>query len=147
MLLDHPSADVRAWTVRFTGDPREAINAKLHDRLVRLATDEASPTVRSQLACTAKRLRAGDGLQIVAQLLERDEDAADPHIPLLVWWAIEEKATSHREQVLSLLADGAVWQRPLVRQAIVERLAKRYLAEQTDAGYAACAALGAGAGS
>ena len=45
--------------------------------------------VRSQLACTAKRLPAADALPVVRGLLARDEDTEDIHVPLLVWWAID----------------------------------------------------------
>ena len=56
----------------------------------------------------------------------------DPHIPLLLWWAVEDKAVGHREQVLDLL-DRTGWQTPLVRNILLERLARRYAAEGTDA--------------
>jgi putative heme-binding domain-containing protein len=93
------------------------------------------------LAATAKRLPAEDCLAVARKLVTHDEDASDTHIPLLVWWAIEDKATSERDQVLNMLSDRAIWQRPLVRDTIVERLARRYLAEKTDDGYASCAKL------
>jgi putative membrane-bound dehydrogenase-like protein len=140
-LLDHPSADVRAWTVRLLGDERQALPPAIHARLVALATSEPSPTVRSQLACTCKRLAAADALPIVEQLLRRGEDADDLHIPLLLWWAIEDKAISDRQPVLDLLASGETWRLPIVRDTLVERLARRYLAEKSETGYAACARL------
>ncbi len=140
-LLDSSSADVRAWTVRLVGDDRPQLSAAMAERLSKLAATDPSPVVRSQLACTSKRLSGGDGLPIVAQLLRRGEDATDTHIPLLLWWAIEDKALSDTDRVLALVSDRASWQLPLVRGTIVERLAKRYLAERNDAGYTACARL------
>jgi putative heme-binding domain-containing protein len=140
-LVDHPSADVRAWTVRLIGDAAGSIPAALGGRLARLAATEQSPVVRSQLACTCKRLAGNDALPIIAQLLRRDEDAGDAHIPLLLWWAIEDKAVAERAGVLDLLSTSAAWQLPLVRGTILERLARRYIAERSEAGYAACARL------
>jgi putative heme-binding domain-containing protein len=140
-LLDHPSADIRAWTVRLVGDDQRALPAELRDRLVKLATAESNPTVRSQLACTAKRLEAADGLPIVAAMLEHSADASDKHLPLLLWWAIEDKAATHRDAVLALFANSPSWQLPLVRDVVIERVARRWLAEKTDAGYEACAKL------
>ena len=140
-LLDHPSADVRAWTVRLVGDDRRVLPPALHGRLVQLASCEPSPRVRSQLGCTCKRLRGADSLPIVEKLLRRSEDLDDPHIPLLLWWAIEDKAISDCRQVLDMLASSEMWQLPIVHGTIVERLARRYLAEKSDAGYAACARL------
>jgi putative membrane-bound dehydrogenase-like protein len=140
-LLDHPAADVRTWTVRLLGDERRELPPAIQQRLVELAASDPSPTVRSQLACTAKRLAATGGLAIVAALLKRSEDASDTHLPLLLWWAIEDKAVSDRNAVLAMLAEKDAWQLPLVKQVIVERLARRYLAERNDAGYEACAQL------
>jgi putative membrane-bound dehydrogenase-like protein len=138
-LTEHPNEHVRAWIVRLAGDGRD-LSPELAARLVHLAQSDPSPTVRSQLACTARRLAAADALSISAALMLRAEDANDPHIPLLVWWAIEDKAVSHREQVLKLLEPPA-WQAPLVRKFLIERLGRRYLAEGTEAGYATCARL------
>lgn len=140
-LLDHPSATVRAWTVRLVGDDCPQLSAAMAERLARLAAIEPAAMVRSQLACTCKRLSGADALPIVAQLLRRSEDVTDLHIPLLLWWVIEDKALSDTDRVLHLLTDSANWQLPLVRGTIVERLARRYLAERNETGYAACARL------
>ena len=139
-LLRHPDEDVRAWTVRFLGDARK-VSPAVQKQLVEVASKDTSATVRNQLACSAKRLPAGQALPLIRELLQRDEDAGDPQIPLLVWWAIEDKAVSDRGDVLDLFAAPAMWKRPLVRQHIVERLARRFAAEATDAGFAACAKL------
>src|SRR5207302_6464341 len=95
--LYHVNEDVRTWTVRLLCDPKK-VTAEMATALVALARTDSSSTVRSQLACSAKRLPGPDCLVIVRELLRRDEDANDPHIPLLLWWAIEDKAISHREQ-------------------------------------------------
>jgi putative membrane-bound dehydrogenase-like protein len=140
-LLDHPSADVRAWTIRWIGDDHRALTKRQRERLLRLAAEEPGPTVRSQLACTCKLLSAADGLPLVALLLDRGEDANDTDIPLLMWWAIEDKATSARERALELFSHSERWHKPIARDEIAPRLARRYLAERSDAGYASCAKL------
>jgi putative membrane-bound dehydrogenase-like protein len=139
-FLTHPNEDVRTWTVRLLGDAKKVSASILH-RLVAIARNDTSCTVRSQLACSAKRLPGRDALAIVRELLRRSEDINDPHIPLLIWWAIEDKAVSDRDLVLGLLADTGAWHLPMVRQYIVERLARRYMAEGTDACLEACASL------
>lgn len=139
-LLDHPNEDVRTWTVRLLGDERK-VAPSLQPRLVALAKNDPSPTVRSQLACTAKRLPGKDSLPIVRELLQRKEDVDDPHIPLLLWWAIEDKAISDRDAVLGLLDTPAAWQGPLVQKHIVERLARRYMAAGSDDDLKTCARL------
>jgi len=140
-LLDHQNEHVRAWNVRLLGDDRPALSEKQRQRLVRMATEEPAVVVRSQLACTAKRLSSADGLPIVAALLRRNEDASDAHLPLLLWWAIEDKSLADIEGALALVADPAAWRQPIIRGTIVERLARRYLAERSPQGFAACARL------
>jgi putative membrane-bound dehydrogenase-like protein len=142
--LHHENEDVRTWTVRLLCDPKR-VSTEIAAALTALARTDTSPTVRSQLACSAKRLRAHDCLAIVRELLRRDEDVADPHIPLLLWWAIESKAVSDRDQVLALFSDPANWRLPLVRNTILERIGRRYLAEGGEANLKACAHLMAAA--
>ena len=139
-LLDHPSEHVRAWTIRLLGDRRQ-VAPRFRQRLVDLAGREPSATVRNQLACTCKRLAGPVALPIVSQLLGRSEDVADPHVPLLLWWAIEDKAISDRAEVLGLVGSAEAWNRPITRAAIVERLARRYLAEGNPEDFATCARL------
>jgi putative membrane-bound dehydrogenase-like protein len=139
-LLDHPNEDIRTWTVRFLGDAKK-VSPVLQPRLVTVARTDPSETVRSQLACSAKRLPAADGLPIVRELLQRSEDVNDPHIPLLLWWAIEDKAIAHRDLVLGLLDSPSAWRLPLVQRFILERIGRRYLAEGKEADLATCARL------
>ena len=133
-LLDHPNPVVREWTVRWIGDETNTPRADLVARLVELAKVEPAVNVRSQLACTAKRLRGPDCLAIVSELLKRSQDATDPHLPLLLWWAVENKAISDTTLVLNLLGDSSAWQLPLVRDLLAERIARRYLAERQRGG-------------
>jgi putative membrane-bound dehydrogenase-like protein len=138
--LKHANEDVRTWTVRLLGDAKK-VSPIIARRLVELARTDPSPVVRSQLACSARRLPGKDCLPIVRELLRRSEDSADPHIPLLIWWAIESKAVSDQKRVLALLHDPADWRLPLVQRYLIERLARRYVAEGTKAGYDACSWL------
>jgi putative membrane-bound dehydrogenase-like protein len=138
--LGHPHEYARAWAVRLAGDAKTVAPGIL-ERMVELARSDRSPVVRAQLACTAKRLPGTQALSIVRELIRRDEDAADPYIPLLTWWAIEDKSITARDGVLSLLDSAQTWRRPIVSRFLVERLARRYMAEGNDAGYAACARL------
>jgi putative membrane-bound dehydrogenase-like protein len=139
-LFDHANDDVRTWTVRLLCDPRK-VSPSIAVRLVELAKSETSPTVRSQLACSAKRLPAKESLPVVRELLRHSEDVSDPHIPLLLWWAIEDKAIRDRDQVLGLLDSDDAWRLPLIRQFMIERLGRRYMAEGGEANHAACAQL------
>ncbi len=123
--LGHEDADVRSWCVRLLGDEKH-VSPEIAAKLAKLADKETDVHVRGQLASSAKRLPGRDALPIITALLKHDEDKTDPHLPLLIWWALESKAETDRDSVLSLFRDESLWQRPLVEQTIVERLAQRY---------------------
>jgi putative membrane-bound dehydrogenase-like protein len=139
-LLHHTNEDVRTWTVRFLGDAKK-VAPELAKAQVELARTDASPVVRSQLACSSRRLPARAGLPNVRELLRRNEDVADPHIPLLLWWAVEGWVASDGPRVLELLDESAAWRLPLVRRYLIERLARRFMADANERGFAACARL------
>jgi putative membrane-bound dehydrogenase-like protein len=138
--LTHRNSDVRRWTVRLLGDECR-VSADTARRLERLAADDSSPVVRSQLACTAKRLPAADALPIVRRLVLRNCDAADPHIPLLLWWAVERHAVEAIGAVTDFFCSPEAWQSSLARNGITERLVRRYAAEGKPAADDACTRL------
>jgi putative heme-binding domain-containing protein len=139
-MLASPHEYVRAWTIRLLGDSRK-VSPALLKRFEALAQSDSSVIVRCQLACTCKRLPGADSLPVIANLLKRSEDASDPQMPLLLWWAIEDKAILQRDDVLKLLGEKSTWSLPLVRDTILERLARRFVAEGGHEGFAACARL------
>jgi putative membrane-bound dehydrogenase-like protein len=140
LALDHADPYVRLWAVRLLGDQRQ-VSPAVAQRLAALARTEPHVEVRSQLACSARRLDGGVALPIVDQLLRRDEDISDPHLPLLLWWAVESKVSTDRDAVLSRFATPQAWQMPLVRQYVLPRLAQRFAAELTPADQQALIAL------
>ncbi|MBI4623283.1 MAG: c-type cytochrome, partial [Verrucomicrobia bacterium] len=123
--LEHADPFVRLWTVRLLGDENRVTPA-IAEKLIRRAQAEPHLEARAQLASSARRLPARDGLAIVRSLLARDEDANDPRLPLLLWWAIEAKAESDRTEVLALFHDAAIWRHAIVKQHILERIMRRY---------------------
>ncbi len=151
--LEHKDEFVRYWTVRLIGDRYpparygsstrrpQPLPATLQTKLEAIARTEAEAQVRAQLASSAKRLPGVNALPILREALYRAEDAEDKHLPLLLWWALESKATSDRAQVLDLLKDSALWRTPIVQKFIVARLGQRYTAERTDENFATAAQL------
>ncbi len=127
-LLQHSDARVRAWTIRLLGDTKR-LSPDFQTNVIAVARTEQSAPVRNQLACSAKRWTADIGLRVVRELLRHNEDVSDPQIPLLLWWAIEDKALSHPADVIDLLSSAADWNRPMLRTHILERLARRYASE------------------
>ncbi|MGI8977686.1 MAG: PVC-type heme-binding CxxCH protein [Pirellulaceae bacterium] len=139
-MLDHADPYVRLWTVRLACDDGE-VSPEIAKKLADLAYRETDVEVRSQLACSARRLPASQSLAIVKNLAGRSEDVGDIHIPLLLWWAIEAKADKDRDAVLALFADKAFWDQPLVAQHLSERLMRRYGATGQRKDLLACAKL------
>ena len=138
--LTHQAAAVRAWTVRLLGDQGRVAPAILA-QFIHLARTDSSLLVRTQLACTAKRLPGADCLAIVKDLLHADNAHADPYLPLLLWWAVESKSVTHGRMLQSWLRTPKFWQLRLVRDVIVPRLARRYAALGGDDGFGYCAQL------
>jgi putative membrane-bound dehydrogenase-like protein len=139
-MLESRDPHLRRWSVRFLGDS-SSISQEMASRLDRLAEIESDAAVRAQLACTARRLPAEQALPIVHSILLRDQDLADPHIPLLLWWAVERHAVSAADEVLARFADPAEWSFALTREVILPRLVRRYAAEGTQETLAHCLAL------
>ena len=139
-LLDHRNEDVRWWTVRLLGDEvhvAPAIGAKL----ARMAASDPSVAVRVQLACTAKRLPAATALAILEPLVKHNEDASDPYLPLLLWWAVERHAVTARESVLARSRGQTSGRCRWCTTRSWSALMRRYAAEATAHGDRACARL------
>ena len=118
---------VRGWTVRLLGDAK-SLSPRMRTFLAELAARERDVEVRAQLASTAKRLPASEGLPIIKELLTHDKDAEDARVPLLLWWAIEDKCATDRDAVLALFSDKELWSSPLVQGHLLHRLMRRFAA-------------------
>jgi len=129
--INHANADVRAWTARLLGDAGKVTPA-MREKLIALARTETDVHARVQLAASCRRLPAGDAIPVLRELMLRTEDAADKHEPLMLWWALEDKAVTGRAQVLELLKETPLWHSPIVSQHIIVRLGQRYTAERTE---------------
>jgi putative membrane-bound dehydrogenase-like protein len=121
--LNHREADVRRWVVRLVGD-RGSASPALAAALAARARDERDVQVRVQLAASAKRLPVSAALPVIDALAGHDGDLADPHQPLMLWWALERHVDTGLQEVERWL-DGADWSRPLVREALAPRLMRR----------------------
>jgi len=139
-FLTSPDPLTRAWAVRLLGDSRSN-DPNVAKLLMETSSNEPSLEVRTQLACTAKRLPAKVCLSIVSILLTYDRDAADPRQPLLLWWAIEDKCATDRDAVLALFADRELWRAPLVQQHVLSRLMRRFAATGKRDDLLTCAKL------
>jgi putative membrane-bound dehydrogenase-like protein len=138
--LRHPDANVRLWTVRLLCDDR-TVSRSIAAQLARMASAETNLDVLSQLACSARRLPAADSLAILREIAIRDRGVDDIHLPLLIWWGIEAKAESDRDDVMALFDKPDFWRRPMVRKHLVQRIMQRYAAAGGRTNLLSCARL------
>jgi putative heme-binding domain-containing protein len=134
-LFDHPVAGVRAWAVRRVGDRDfEWWDDALGQRLARLAVEDESAHVRSQLASSCQRWGFSRARAVIGGLTRRDEDMDDPFIPLQIWWAIERAFSDGVEgegrALVEMLRQTDVSGRPLVRAHLLERAARALASEE-----------------
>jgi putative membrane-bound dehydrogenase-like protein len=138
--LAHPDPHVRAWAARLLADGGE-LPEGAPARLVDLARTDPSAVVRARLLSAAKRLPAETALAIAAAIALRDEDGADPHAPLLLWWAIEPHAAAAIDRVEALFGTDAMRSSKLAREWILPRLVRRWAAEGGAPALASAAAF------
>jgi putative heme-binding domain-containing protein len=105
-----------------------------------MATPAEDVQVRGQLASTAKRISADLAMPIIQALLHCVQDTSDPHMPLMIWWALEAHADA-RPQIESMLQDQGTWRQPMFRQHIASRLMQRYAASGSTEDLQFCAKL------
>jgi putative heme-binding domain-containing protein len=138
--LEHTDPFVRLWTARLLCDNGD-VSREVEQKLEAIAHTEGDVEVRAQLACSARRLPATKDLELVKVLLSHAEDSNEKRIPLLLWWAIESKCEKDTEGVLKLFGEPAIWQLPLVKQHILERLMRRFAEPGTQRDWLICAQL------
>ncbi|MGK0237589.1 MAG: putative membrane-bound dehydrogenase-like protein [Candidatus Pelagisphaera sp.] len=138
--LEHSDPWVRLWTIRLIGDGRVATDRELAG-MIALAANDPHIEVRQQIASTASRLPAGDSLRIIESLLKRDQDANDPYIPMMVWWALEKACGSDPELVLEMFSDQDLFDRPMVLEPMLGFTMRRFASDGRRDSLKTCAAL------
>lgn len=138
--LEHSDPHVRLWTVRLLGD-RGKIDKLLSQKIERMAQTEKNIEVRSQMACSARRFPAEIGLPILAQLMTHGEDVNDIHMPLLLWWGLEQHCSNDPSAVLKLFHSDSLWDEQIVREHLLQRLMRRFADPGTNKDLLICARL------
>ncbi|MER3416349.1 MAG: hypothetical protein C4297_09090 [Gemmataceae bacterium] len=122
----HSLAAARAWAARTLAERRPHAGTLAY--LTRMAREEKDSRVRLQLASCALRLvNVGDTLPLVQALLDHPEDADDPFVPLMVWYAWEPVLAQRPAVCLEWLRTRQA--NRLVLEHVVERSFRRLAAE------------------
>jgi putative heme-binding domain-containing protein len=131
---DHP--DLRRWVIRLLGDRHQGMV-----EFASLAATEPAVQVRSQLASTAKRIPAEFAIPVIESLILRDEDSHDPHLPLLIWWALEAHAVDAWPRIEAMLAKPEIWSARIFQEFLAARLMQRYAVTGSSETLRHCARL------
>ena len=118
--LTHNSEYVRGWAVRLLGEVPDLSDAA-QNALTSLAKTGDSPLVRLHLASLLQRLPPDQAVAIALPLLSRAEDALDPNLPLMLWYAIEPLIARDHGDLTNRALDAC--QLPLIARCIGRRVA------------------------
>ncbi len=122
--IEDPDPSIRGWAIRLAVDQGRPSSALLR-RIAELARDDDAPEVRLALAGAVGRLPVRDRWLPIEGLLGRASDAADPNLPLMIWYAFEPLAA-----VDPAAAIARAEHTPIV--AITGFMARRVAAARTD---------------
>jgi putative membrane-bound dehydrogenase-like protein len=154
--LAHPYAPVRLWAARLLGDEwglnrnlgvgrhnkgPGLLPDSLFEALLARARIEPDAEVLSQFAATARRLNGPQALPLAAAVLGHDEAVQDPYIPLLCWWVFEAHIPASNGEIAALFKSPALWDKPMVFDQLLARLARRYAVEGKRQDLLLCAQL------
>jgi putative membrane-bound dehydrogenase-like protein len=139
--LTNDSAYVRAWALQLGMEDGKPDDMLLRS-LAALAAEDRSSVVRLYAASAAQRLPAEKRWDTVEALVRHGEDATDPNLPLMDWYAAEPLAEIDPGRALDLAGQAKV---PLLLQFMARRVAAtlkpaaleqvvRVLSEAPDAG-------------
>ena len=118
-LLDSPEEHLRAWAVRLHVEDRKAPAAVI-EQFARMAASDPSPLVRLYIASSLQRLPHEQRWAVVEALASRADDAKDPNLPLMIWYAAEPLVPTNKARAAALMGKSKI---PLLREHIARRLA------------------------
>ncbi len=119
-LLDHSSEYLRAWAVRLIVEDRKVAPETL-EKFAQMAASDASPFVRLHLASSLQRLPLERRWAVAEALGSHGEDAQDPNLPLMLWYAVEPLVPTNKPRAAQLMAKVKL---PVVREHVARRLAE-----------------------
>ncbi|WP_158968538.1 PVC-type heme-binding CxxCH protein [Paraglaciecola sp. L3A3] len=123
--LNHQDPYIRLWAVRLVGDSNKA-SSLVAAKLSVLSKHEKQLEAIGQLASSAKRLPGNIALPMIQNLITNPASQQDKENQMFIWWALESKAISHRQEVLDMLQNPQLWRLPIVEKVLLSRIMQRY---------------------
>lgn len=103
-LLKDADAHVRGWALRLAAERN--LGEEVVSAMTRLAKADPSPVVRREIAAIVTRVKGAKVADILSGLLSHPEDAGDPNLPLLCWYALEPLAVADAGAFMALGKQG-----------------------------------------
>jgi putative membrane-bound dehydrogenase-like protein len=141
-LLQHEDPYVRGWAIQLLCEDSEInsfqvaarsdsplVSSEILDRFASLADDDSSPIVRLYLASAIGRMPFQQRWPILAKLVAHEQDADDPNLPRMYWFALEPMVPDHPEQSIELAVRGKI---PALQEFVARRLVTGNLVINTD---------------
>lgn len=120
-LLDDKSEHMRAWGIKLLrDDTSQPASEKALKRFAEMAKGDPSAFIRLHLASALQRIELDQRWPIAAALVQHEEDADDPNLPLMYWYGIEPLVPANKQRALDLAVKAKI---PLVRELIARRVA------------------------
>lgn len=117
--LDSPMEYLRAWTIQLINEDGAPSDAQLR-KMADLAKNDESAVVRLHLASAAGRIAIDSRWPILEALVAHEQDANDPNIPLLIWYAAEPAVAADAAKAAHLLGLARM---PKLQEFIPRRMA------------------------
>ncbi len=117
--LGDPNEFLRAWAVQLSVEDRNPSDAIL-DRFANLARNDISPVVRLYLASALQRVAVDRRRPVLEALVDHANDASDPNLPLMIWYALEPWVGTHPTEAVNWLPSIKI---PKLRELLTRRLA------------------------
>lgn len=122
-ILKRPDDSLRAWAFRFLLDSNRKLTATQTHELDKAVAGEGSPYVRLHIAgASAARQVGSDSLNLAGNIANWEE--TDPHVLLMMWYAIEAATRDNPERALQIIPDHA--------HSLLRRNAVRFILAKTN---------------
>jgi putative membrane-bound dehydrogenase-like protein len=121
-LLADENEYVRGWTIQLALDTDKPRFSELLPKLASMASRDGAPVVRLYLAAAMQRVPAEKRWAVVRELTKQAEDAGDPNLPLMYWYAIEPLVIDNPQRAFEL-AMSCGKSIPQVREFVLRRIA------------------------
>jgi putative heme-binding domain-containing protein len=120
-LLHDKEEYVRGWTIQLALDAQKVDFKNYIGHFIALAHHDPSPVVRRYIASALQRVPLGSRVAVLDRLTEHAEDADDPNLPLLYWYALEPVIEESPDVVRTVMSPST--KVPLLKEFAMRRLA------------------------